>query len=452
VSAPRILLVDDEPAIRFALRDFLETRGFAVGEAGDCQAAIAAFRAERADVTVMDFVLPDGTGLDLLARLRSIEPDASVVMLTAHATIDLAVRAIKEGAEQFLTKPIQLPALLVLLQRLLEAQRTRHKVAASAARARNEINPFLGASEAIRRLADQADRVRLAERPILIQGETGTGKGVLARWMHDHGPRAAEPFVDLNTAGLAREFFESELFGHEKGAFTGAHAVKPGLLEIAHRGTVFLDEIGDVDLQVQPKLLKVLEEKRFRRLGDVRDRQVDVRLVTATHQDLPALIDAKRFRQDLFFRINTITLRVPPLRERRKDIPLLATDLLARFASEIGRPQPELAPDAIAALERQRWPGNFRELRNVLERAVLLVEAPVLRAGDLGLEAQPGSTGWDTSLTLAELERRYIEQVLLEEDGHVENAARRLGVPRSTLYKKLKELAASKIETGSSHM
>jgi DNA-binding NtrC family response regulator len=448
MSVPRVLLVDDEPAIRFAMRDFLEAHGLAIDEAADCQSAIAAFRTARADVTVIDYLLPDGSGLELLARLRAIEPDASVVLLTAHASIDLAVRAIKEGAEQFLTKPIELPALQVVIQRVLEAQRSRHKVAASAAKVRHEIDPFLGNSDVIRRFADEIDRVRGADRPILLRGETGSGKGLLARWLHDHGPRAAEPFVDVNTAGLAREFFESELFGHEKGAFTGATGAKPGLLELAHRGTVFLDEIGDVDLQVQPKLLKVLEEKRFRRLGDVRDRQVDVRLLTATHQDLEALIDAKRFRQDLYFRISTIPLLVPPLRERRNDIPLLAADLLARFSRELGRPQPELAPDALEALERHHWPGNFRELRNVLERAALLVGSSVLHAPDLCITAPRARRGgFDSSVTLAELEGQYIEQVLGEENGHVENAARRLGVPRSTLYKKLKDLGLSKSET-----
>jgi transcriptional regulator with PAS, ATPase and Fis domain len=245
--------------------------------------------------------------------------------------------------------------------------------------------------------------------------------------------------VDLNCATLSKDLLESELFGHEKGAFTGAVAAKQGLLEVAHRGTVFLDEVGDVDPLVQPKLLKVLEEKRFRRLGDVRDRQVDVRLITATHQDLTRLVRDNRFRSDLYFRINTIPLTVPALRERKEDIELLSRNLLKGIASDLKRSGLALSPEAVRALEAYPWPGNIRELRNVLERGALLCEGRVLGPPDLRFEAQAtaASVG-DTGLTLAELERRHIESVLREERGRVEAASRRLGIPRSSLYQKLK--------------
>jgi transcriptional regulator with PAS, ATPase and Fis domain len=292
----------------------------------------------------------------------------------------------------------------------------------------------------MRRLAEDARRFVSAESPVLIQGETGTGKGVLAAWLHRNGPRADEAFVDLNCATLSRDLLESELFGHEKGAFTGAVAAKQGLLDVAHRGTLFLDEIGDVDPLVQPKLLKVLEDKRFRRLGDVRDRQVDVRLITATHQDLTQLVRDNRFRSDLYFRVNTIPLTVPPLRERREDIERLAQALLEGIASDLGRNGLSLAPEAVRALEAYPWPGNIRELRNVLERAVLLCEGRTLGARDLRFEATPGVAASEASLTLAELERRHIERVLAAERGRVESAARRLGIPRSSLYQKLKRL------------
>jgi len=269
---------------------------------------------------------------------------------------------------------------------------------------------------------------------------TITGKGVLATWLHKHGPRAEEAFVDLNCAGLSREFLETELFGHEKGAFTGALASKTGLLEVADRGTVFLDEIGDMGSEVQPKLLKVLEEKRFRRLGDVRDRRVDIRLVAATHQDLTQLIHEKKFRSDLYYRISTVPLVVPPLRERVEDIPVLAERLLQRLAAVLGRGEIVLSPDAMRTLQDYPWPGNIRELRNVLERAILLCEKDALAPGDLAFDHGSGALCVDDSnLTLQELERRHIERVLQEEHGQFSRAAVRLGIPKSTLYQKVKK-------------
>ncbi|MEE8218183.1 MAG: sigma-54 dependent transcriptional regulator, partial [Vicinamibacteria bacterium] len=281
-------------------------------------------------------MLPDGTALDLLPRIKELDASLPVIVLTGHASIDLAVRAVKEGADQFLAKPVELPALLVLLRRLLESQRARRRqIAGRTRQAREEIDPFIGSSAPLRKLAEEARRVAASSSPILIEGETGSGKGVLARWLHRNGPRADEPFVDMNCAGLSRDFLETELFGHEKGAFTGAVSAKVGLLEVAHRGVVFLDEIGDLDPQVQPKLLKVLEEKRFRRLGEVRDRQVDIQLIAATHQNLAAMARERKFRSDLYYRISTIPLRVPPLRERPEDIPALARRLVEGFSADL---------------------------------------------------------------------------------------------------------------------
>lgn len=264
---------------------------------------------------------------------------------------------------------------------------------------------------------------------------------MLATWLHNNGPRAEEAFVDLNCAGLSRELLESELFGHEKGAFTGATASKMGLFEVAHRGTVFLDEIGDVDPQVQPKLLKVLEEKRFRRLGDVRERSVDIRLIVATAQDLNSLVREKKFRNDLYFRISAIPLNVPPLRERVEDIPILAGHLLKNLAADLGHGEVRLSPEAERVLRSYSWPGNIRELRNVLERAVLLSGGNILGPEDLRFDVQAGTDALvnNLNLTLEELERRYIEKVLQEEGGQVDQTAKRLGVPRSSLYQKIKK-------------
>jgi DNA-binding NtrC family response regulator len=442
VARNKILVVDDEAGVRFGIRDFLETSGYEVAEAENCQAAVEIFQAARPDAAIIDYLLADGNALELLPRLKAIYPEVPLVILTAHGSIDLAVRAVKEGAEQFLTKPIELPILLVILQRLLEEQRNRQKqIAGKSRQARRDVDPFLGTSRAIRQLAADASKVLGSESPILIRGETGTGKGVLARWLHTHGPRSEEAFVDLNCAGLSQEFLETELFGHEKGAFTGAVTSKIGLLEVAHRGTVFLDEIGDLDLRIQPKLLKVLEEKWFRRLGDVRDRRVDIRLIAATHQDLSQLVQDKTFRSDLHFRISTLPLVVPPLREREEDMLILARFLLKTLAANLGRGTFTLAPDAEQALRTHPWPGNIRELRNVLERAVLLSDQQVLSRKDLRFDEASGPevSEYDTDLSLRELEQRHIERVLYKEQGHVESAAKRLGIPRSTLYQKIKQ-------------
>jgi transcriptional regulator with PAS, ATPase and Fis domain len=294
-----------------------------------------------------------------------------------------------------------------------------------------------------------------ADGPLLLLGETGSGKGVLARWFHRNGPRREETFVDLNCAALSREFLESELFGHDRGAFTGAVVAKPGLLEIAHRGMMFLDEIGDMDLAIQAKLLKVLEDKRFRRLGDVREREVSVRLIAATHHDLRDLVAAQRFRRDLYFRIGTLPLHVPPLRERTEDIPVLVDNLLHRIGGELGRPGMRVAGAALVALVDYPWPGNLRELRNLLERAVLLTDGNTIGVRELRLHARSdtpsrstvsaagsgastaSSAGDDLTLTLAELERRHIERIYEAEAYNVQRAAVRLGIPRSSLYQKL---------------
>jgi DNA-binding NtrC family response regulator len=437
----RILVVDDEPAVRFGLRDFLETHGYEVHEAETCRQALEVFAAVNPDAALIDYRLGDGDALTLLPRLREIDPNVPLIVLTAHGSIDLAVRAIKEGAEQFLTKPIELPALQVVLRRVLEAGRAhRTHLAGSARERRAAVDPFLGTSAAIRALAEQAGKVLETESPILIQGDTGTGKGVLAAWLHRHGHRSKEAFVDLNCAGLTREFLESELFGHEKGAFTGAVARKQGLLEIAHGGTIFLDEIGDIDAQVQPKLLKVLEEKRFRRLGDVRERFVDIRLIAATHQDIGKLAHEGKFRSDLFFRISAIPLVVPPLRVRGEDVLILARSLIARIAADMGRRTPEFTADAERGLLEYHWPGNVRELRNVIERALMLGDAGAIGRNDLRFDAAPHAVATDESmLSLRALEPRHIERVLLAAGGKVEEAARRLAIPRSTLYQKLRD-------------
>ena len=449
-AKPSVLLVDDEPQIRFAVRRFLEARDYAIVEADSCATALEACRKALPDAILMDYSLPDGNALDLLPQLQAIQPSTPIILLTAHGTVDLAVRAMKEGAEHFLTKPLELSTLHVILERALENQRNRLKVTATESKNTREFqNAFIGTSTAIRQLARFAENALRTDGPVLIEGETGIGKGTLAVWLHRNSSRSKEAIVDLNCAGLSRDLLETELFGHEKGAFTGAVSSKIGLLEVAHRGTVFLDELGDADLVVQAKLLKVLEEKRFRRLGDIRDRQVNVRLIAASHRDLRTLIKENKFRADLYFRISTVVLRIPPLRERPEDIPPLAACLLEKIRHDLKSPNAELTPDAVTELQRYSWPGNIRELRNILERAVLLSEDGRLRPPHLRFEfasdGHPSSSASfagpaDTSVSLAEMQRRYMQRVIEEEGGNVDRAAKRLGVPRSSLYKKIKAM------------
>jgi DNA-binding NtrC family response regulator len=387
-------------------------------------------------------MLPDGDALQLLERFRAVDPNCPVIVLTGHASVDLAVRAIQEGASHFLTKPVKLPALETVVGRALadDAMR-RQDIARRSTGASRTIDPFAGASRAMRDLSARAQKVVSSDLPVLILGETGTGKGVLARWIHENGPRARAPFVDLNCAGLSREFLDTELFGHEKGAFTGAVVAKQGLFEVSHAGTMFLDEIGDIDPQLQPKLLKVVEEKRFRRLGEVSDRTVDVRLIGATHHDLQAMARDGRFRSDLYFRISTVPLSIPPLRSRAEDIPALAARMLAEIARSVGRTNMTISPSAYEAMQSYSWPGNVRELRNALERAVLLAEKDLLDTGDFALTFHGGSAASPSDeirLTLEQMERRHIERVLTDEQGRVDRAAERLDVPRSSLYQKIK--------------
>lgn len=441
MAGKRILIVDDEDSIRFGMQSFLESRGYRVFEADSCERAKAVFEECSPDAAVLDYRLHDGTAIDLLRAFHELDPDVPLIVLTAYGSIDLAVEAVKEGAEQFLTKPIEMSTLMSILKRVFAKRRLQRQQQVVATREnRHRVDPFAGDSPLVKDLAKQASRVCAADSPILVLGETGTGKSLLAKWLHRHGPRAEEPFVELNCAGLSPDFLEAELFGHEKGAFTGAVAAKQGLLEVADGGTVFLDEIGDVDQRVQPKLLKVLEEKRFRRMGAVGERHVDISLVAATHKDLNEEVRQGRFRSDLYFRISSIPLTVPALRERKQDIPMLAGTLLDGLRLALGS-DATLTHEAEQALSGYDWPGNIRELRNVLERAMLLCEHGSMTPADLNFGAAPAQGSAhapDTSLTLDEVERRYIEQVLEEEGGKVAQAASRLDVPRSTLYQKIK--------------
>ena len=446
-----ILIVDDDAELRGAVRSYLELKGFTAAEAKDGRSCRSFLDQHHPDLILMDYSLPDADGLRLLQDTRNIDATIPVIIMTGHATIELAVRCMKEGAEQFITKPFELGVLLRLIEKVLDAKRfIRKELAVTSMSPRYRRDPFIGNSSAILGLKNAVQRVLGSDYPILIQGETGTGKGVLAEWITRNGSRSNEAFLDLNCAGLNRELLESDLFGHEKGAFTGAFTQKTGLFEVAHRGTLFLDEIGDMDLGIQPKLLKVLDEKRFRRLGGVRDRAVDVHLIAATHQNMAALVADGKFRSDLYFRVSTIPLSIPSLRQRIEDIPILADWFLEHLRADLNSGKLAFGPAVMRDLSSYSWPGNIRELRNVLERAALICHNGLISTEDLHFQltrGEPAATvappAYDGELTLAELERQHVVEVLRRENGKVDNAAAKLGIPRSSLYAKIKQLGLS---------
>jgi DNA-binding NtrC family response regulator len=442
MSKKRVLIGEDDKSLRFALSEFLQAQDYQVIEATTCETIRQSFRNSTPDAAILDYSLPDGTALDLLPYLKQSYSSVPVILLTGNGMIELAVQAMKEGAEQFFTKPVQMAAIAVVLERVLKNQRNHQKQLAGKVKEKREsVDPFVGVSAAIQKVAEEAERVCGSHCPVLIAGETGSGKGILARWLHDHSPRAEEPFVDLNCAGFGKELLESELFGHEAGAFTGALQRKLGLLEVAQKGTVFLDEIGDMDLQIQPKLLKILEEKQFRRLGDVQERHLDIRLIAASHADLAQQIREKKFRSDLYFRVSTVVIRMPALRERVEDIPLLAQHFFQRMAVDLGRIHLILSERTLETLTTYPWPGNIRELKNVMERAVLLATGDTIQPRDLRLEyvSSAAESNEDPShLTFREMQRFHIQKVLTSEQWNVSRAATRLGMTRSSLYNKIK--------------
>jgi DNA-binding NtrC family response regulator len=442
----RVLIVEDDARLAAQLEKLFAAEEAEVQVARDLAAGRRLAASHGPDVTLLDFELPDGTALDLLPHLLELDPEQPVLVLTGHGEIDLAVACIKAGAQQFLTKPVELAALRKLVEGACEQRRLRRRDAAGSPRAKREVDPFVGVSRWVRSFERQARVAAGADSSLLLIGETGTGKGVLARWLHANGPRAAEAFVDLNCAALSRELLDSELFGHVRGAFTGAVSSKAGLFEVADRGVLFLDEIGDAELAIQPKILKAVEEKRFRRLGENQERRVDVRLFAATHRDLAGEVEGGRFRADLYYRLNTVTLHLAPLRERREDIPALAEALLRRIRAETGR-EVHINDETLSRLVAYDWPGNIRELANALERIALFGDlTPRTAAGRAPTPVPPLPPESDGDLRLATAERRHIEHVLRREGGNVDRTAELLGVPRSTLYQRIKEHGLSLAE------
>lgn len=441
----RILVVENGTETCRTVTEHLQAKGYEIRVAGSCSLAEQFCRMAPPDAVIVGAILPDGSSHRFIAGLKTEEPSLSVIVLANQNSLDQAMKSVRMGADHFLVKPVDLSALSEIIARCLENQRIRcQQLAESRARASANCDFFLGKNDAMRALAEQARSVALIASAVLVQGEPGTGKGLLARWLHQNGPRAGEPLVDMRCGGRRADSLETELFGQEDGS-TGQPESRPGLLELAHRGTAIVRRVGQAGLHVQSRLLRLLTEKKLRRLGSNRDRSIDVRLIATSRQPVPQLVREKRFRGDLYFCLSRTAISIPPLRERIDDLPILAMQVLARLADEIGTGDYGLSSDAVHLLQQYSWPGNDRELRSALERAALLAGSAVLTAFDLQLKGQGSqSPGSVCHRTLKQVQREYIEQVLRHEGGHVQSAADKLGVPRSSLYHKLKQYQISR--------
>ena len=459
MAAPAlILLVEDKDSLRTMLRHALERQGHAVLEARDQPEAVRHLQQGQPAVVLSDLRLPDGDGFGVLRASKEIDPDVPVIVMTAYGSIEDAVSAMKEGAMDFLAKPVDPDHLLLLVSRALDQRRivTENLLMKEELAVRRGAPLLIGEDASLRKVYGSLQRASTTDTTVLIEGESGTGKELFARSLHALSGRADAPFVAINCAAIPENLLETELFGYEKGAFTGAVARKPGKFEIANRGTLFLDEIGDLPLTLQAKLLRVLEDKRFERVGGTASVQVDVRLVAATNRGMKAAVAARRFREDLYFRLSVFPIVVPPLRERAGDIPILARHFVDRFCRDLNKRALVLSPEAVDQLQNYYWPGNVRELQNCIERAVILAEGDTILPRHLNLsfvappapEAPPSP--WeqiDLTGTLVEASRRVlreaekfkIEQVLREADNNKGRAAELLGLTYKMFLSKLKE-------------
>jgi DNA-binding NtrC family response regulator len=455
-----VLLVEDKAELRAMLRKALERAGYTVDEAPDGNSAIEKVRSRRYLLVLTDLKLPGSSGLDVLREARRAEPTLPVILVTAYGSVEEAVTAMKEGAFDFIQKPVDLDHLKLLLERAAHQQELLREnlLLREEYAARYGFPQIVGEHPAMKDASQMTQRVAATDSTVLLLGESGTGKELFARAIHHLGPRAEQAFVAVNCAAIPEGLVENELFGHERGAYTGAGARKMGKLELAHRGTLFLDEIGDLPLAIQGKLLRVLEEKRFERVGGTQVIEVNVRILTATNKDLRAAVADKAFREDLFFRISAVPITIPPLRDRGDDVVLLAEHFLERFRREFSKPALTLSRETQARLRTYSWPGNVRELQNAIERAAILANSPEIDVGALQLPAArptaaqlPGgmiedSFLWEGPLdevsqrAVAHVERFKIQDALRESKWNKTRAAEKLGVSYKTLLHKIRSL------------
>ena len=436
-----VFVVDDDNSVRESLKNLIRSAGLGVQTFSSAQEFLASQRPDAPSCLVLDVQLPGLSGLDLQRELAKADIQIPIIFVTGHGDIPTSVRAIKAGALEFLTKPVNDEDLLDAIQQAIARDQRARQPNTSAP----NFEEIVGTSAALKAVLKKVEVVAPTESTVLILGETGTGKELIARAIHTLSPRCSRPFVKLNCAAIPSGLLESELFGHEKGAFTGAVAQRIGRFELADGGTLFLDEVGDIPLELQSKLLRVLQEQEFERLGSTRTQRVDVRLVAATNRNLEQMVSEKQFREDLYFRLNVFPIRIPPLRERSSDIPLLVRHYADTYAQRMNKQIETISEDTMAALCRYAWPGNIRELQNLIERAVIMTRGSVLQIETDSLKSAPVTPA--ASGTLEDLEREHILQVLRETGaviGGPQGAAARLGLKRTTLLSKMQRLGISR--------
>jgi two-component system response regulator AtoC len=465
-----VLIVDDELNIRRVLAAMLKRDGYDVTTAADGEQAMAVLQRTPVHVVVTDLVMPRLGGMELLERVRAEYPDIPVILITAHGTVDSAVAALKAGAFDYVTKPFEQEELRKVIAKAARAndleRRSVHEGAAEGDRP-----PLVGTSPAMRTIYDMVARVADSPSTVLITGESGTGKELIAKALHRGSSRRDKPLIKVNCAAIPKDLVESELFGYQRGAFTGAVGDKPGRFELADGGTLFLDEIGEIPVEIQVKLLRALQESEFERVGGIKTLKVDVRLIAATNRDLKSLIAEGRFREDLYYRLAVVPIALPPLRDRREDIPLLVSHFIEKYDRRLGKKVERIDDDALQLLVDYAWPGNIRELENLMERSVLFADGPSIRAtslpdslretgsqpaqpiaaiGPLGAIAAPSGASMKEIVrqAQAELEKELISRALDETGGNVTRAAKRLQISRKSLQVKMKELGLRDVDLG----
>ncbi len=449
MNAFNILIVDDEEAMRESLSAWLMREGYRIKTAGSGRQALDCLEKYPCELVLVDMRMPGMDGLELLEEIKTAHPGTMVVMITAYGSIESAIKAMKQGASDYLLKPFDPEQLILLIEKLSaqKALKDENEHLRTRLSQQDEIwmEDLLGQSQAMRRVFQQIEDIAQTNAPVFITGETGTGKELVARAIHSRSKRLFSPFVAINCGAVSQTLLESELFGHERGAFTGATKVRRGRIELAHTGTLFLDEVGEISPRMQVTLLRVLEKNTFFRLGGSREIESDFRLICATHRDIPALIAASDFRQDFYFRINVINIHIPPLRDRVDDISLLALHFLGKFSREMGKSVEGLSPEAFGLLNAYDWPGNVRELKNVMERAVVLTKTPLVKQELLTFirpEGQVPSTADMTShpgAALSEVEASHIRNMLGACDWNISRCAEMLHIDRGTLSRKIKK-------------
>jgi DNA-binding NtrC family response regulator len=441
MSEPGILIVDDDIVVRDSLGKWFESEGFRVSIAPGAAAALEMLANRRFDLALVDIKMPGVDGIELQAKLREIDPSMPVIIMTGFASVETAVRALKNGAYDYITKPFDPDELVHLVNKAISHKRAEREVSKLRENL-DEIFPetrLIGQSPAMKRVIELVETVAPTDATVLITGESGTGKEVVARAIHALSPRRYNPMVVIHCGALTESLLESELFGHERGAFTGAQARKKGKFEVADGGTVFLDEISDISLRVQTDLLRVLQEKEIVRVGDTMPVKVDFRAIAATNKSLERLVEERVFRPDLYYRLNVFSINIPPLRDRKEDIPLLAAHFLDKFARQMNRPPQRLAPETLDLLMRYEWPGNVRELENAMERALLMRREGDLKPEDFPFQLHPSAPVIASGQRLEDVEKAHIERVLAESRWNLSKAARILDIDRTTLYNKIRK-------------